>query len=231
MGEIIFCPLGLRQRPIRSGPPLVGAHQPVAHRRLVHDAGVLPLQPMVIPADDLVVVLMEWPLQVSRPAKQPLLWRIDIPEVVLCAQPMELVRVGVGSRAGIERYLDFLEGFFGALDGAVELPGMRHHEIHDERALTLLSEDVVEVDVLLVVGIPHRPAPEFLLRGRKFCWPVARLVNRAEDVEQIREGMKNATGVEVAKSEHAAIGAAGMVRKTGLQDQMYLPGRMPGYYK
>ncbi len=64
---------------------------------LVHDAGVLPLQPMVIPADDLVVMLMEWPLQVSRPGKQQLLWRIDIPEVVLCAQPMELVRVGVGS--------------------------------------------------------------------------------------------------------------------------------------
>src|SRR5260221_2443765 len=115
MGEKVFGPLRLRQRPIHSGPPLVGAHQPVAPRRLVHDAGVLPLQPMVIPADDLVVVLMEWPLQVSRPGKQQLLWRIDIPEVVLCAQPMELVRVGVGSRAGIARYLDYLEGLFRAL--------------------------------------------------------------------------------------------------------------------
>src|SRR6202048_5067589 len=97
MGEIVFCPLRLRQRPIRSGPALVGPPQPVANRRFVHDAGVLPLQPMVIPADDLVVVLMEWPLQVSRPGKQQLLWRIDILKVVLCAQPMELVSVGVGS--------------------------------------------------------------------------------------------------------------------------------------
>src|SRR6476661_8459704 len=73
MREIVLCPLRLRQRPIRSGPPLVGAHKPVAHRRFVHNPGVLPLQPMVIPADDLVVVLMEWSLQVSRPGKQQLL--------------------------------------------------------------------------------------------------------------------------------------------------------------
>src|ERR1700722_1584027 len=126
---------------------------------------------MVIPADDLVVVLMEWPLQVSRPGKQQLLLRIDIPEVVLRAQPMELVSVGVGSRAGIEWYLDFLEGLFRALDRAVRLPGMRHHEIHDERALALLRENVVEVDVLLVVRIPHGPAPELFLRGGMFGGP------------------------------------------------------------
>jgi len=43
---------------------------------------------MVIPADDLVVVLMKRPLQVSRPGKQQLLWRIDILKVVLCAEPV-----------------------------------------------------------------------------------------------------------------------------------------------
>src|ERR1700689_2146359 len=112
MGGMVFGPPRLRQRPIRSGPPLVGAHEPVAHRRIVHDAGILSLQPMIVPADDLVVVLMEWPLEVSRPGKQQLLRCIDILEVVLCAQPMELVAVGVGSRAGIEWYLDFLEGLF-----------------------------------------------------------------------------------------------------------------------
>src|ERR1700724_2763426 len=106
MGEVVFGPLRLRQRPIRSGPPLVGAHQPVTHRRLVHDAGVLPLQPMVIPADDLVVELMEWPLQVSWPGKQQLLRRIDILKIVLSAQPVKFVSVSVGSRAGIEWYLD-----------------------------------------------------------------------------------------------------------------------------
>src|ERR1700722_20071443 len=110
MGEIVFGPPRLRQRPIRSGPPLVGAHEPVAHRRIVHDAGVLTLQPMIVPADDLVVVLMEWPLQVSRPGKQQLLWRIDILKVVLGPQPMDLLGVGLFSRAGIERYLDFPEG-------------------------------------------------------------------------------------------------------------------------
>src|ERR1700729_1725025 len=97
MGEGVFGPLRLRQRPIRSGPPLVGSHKPVTHRRLVHDTGVLSLQPMVVPADNLIVVLIEWPLQVSRPSKQQLLWRIDILKVVLCAEPMELVSVSVGS--------------------------------------------------------------------------------------------------------------------------------------
>ena len=97
MGEIVFRPLRLRQRPIRPGSPLVGAHEPVAHRRFVHNAGVLPLQPMVIPPDDLVVVLMERPLQVSRSGKQQLLWRIDVLKIVLSAQPMELVGVSVGS--------------------------------------------------------------------------------------------------------------------------------------
>jgi hypothetical protein len=40
---------------------------------------------MVIPADDLVVVLMERPLQVSRPGEQQLLWGIDILKIVLSA--------------------------------------------------------------------------------------------------------------------------------------------------
>src|ERR1700732_5374973 len=97
MGEIVFRPLRLRQRPIRPGSPLVGAHEPVPPRRFVHNAGVLPLQPMVIPPDDLVVVLMERPLQVSRSGKQQLLWRIDVLKIVLSAQPMELVGVSVGS--------------------------------------------------------------------------------------------------------------------------------------
>src|SRR5438445_13617368 len=102
MGEKVFGPLRLRQWPIRSGPPFVGAHQPVAHRRLVHDAGVLPLQPMVVPADDLVVKLMERPLEMGRAGKEKLLWLVDVLEVMLSPEPMELVGVGIGARASIE---------------------------------------------------------------------------------------------------------------------------------
>src|SRR4029077_15435500 len=104
----------------------------------------------------------------------------------------------------------------------LELRGMRHHEIHDERTLPLLSKDVVEVDVLLVVRIPHRQTPELFLRGRKFCGPIAGLVNRAEYVEQIREGMKDATRIEVTESEHAAVRTARVVRKNGFQRGMSL---------
>ena len=104
---------------------------------------------------------------------------------------------------------------------------MRHHEIHDERALPLLSEDVVEVDVLLVVRIAHGEAPELFLCGRKLARPVARLVNRAEDIEQIREGVQNPAGIEVPESEHAAIRTARVVRKDGFQRRMSLRGRAP----
>src|SRR6266700_8026275 len=120
---------------------------------------------------------------------------------MLRAEPMKLVGVSVGSGSGIEWYFDFLEDLFRALDRAVELPGVRHHEIHDERALPLLSEDVVEVDVPFVVWIAHGEAPELFLCSRKLAGPVARLVNRAEDIEQIREGVQNPDGIEVAESE------------------------------
>jgi len=44
------------------------------------------------------------------------------------------------------------------------------------------GKDVVEIDVLFVVRVAHGQAPEFILCGGKLRWPVARLVNRAEDV-------------------------------------------------
>ena len=109
---------------------------------------------------------MERPLEVRRSGEEQLLRRIDVLEVVLRAEPMELVGVGIGSRARIERNLDLLEGLLGPLDGAVEFPGVRHHQIHDEGALPLLGEDVVEVDVLLEVRIAAWPrARGFLLGG------------------------------------------------------------------
>src|SRR5258707_10121734 len=100
---------------------------------------------------------------------------------------MKLVGVGISSRACVERYPDFLEDFLCALDSALELPGMRHHEIHDEGALSLLSEDVVEVDVLLVVRIAHGPAPELFLCGGELGPTGTPLMDRAEDVEPKRE--------------------------------------------
>jgi len=98
---------------------------------------------MVIPSDDLVVMLMERPLEVGRSGKDQFLWRIDVLEIVLRAEPMKLVGVGIRSGASVERYPDFLEEFLRALDSPIELPGVCHHEIHDERALPLLGEDVV----------------------------------------------------------------------------------------
>src|ERR1700716_1155442 len=121
--------------------------------------------------------------------------------------------MGMSSRASVKRYPDFLEEFFRALDSPAGLPGVRHHEIHDERALPLLSEDVVEVDVLLVVRISHGQAPEFFLCGGKLRGPITRLMDRAEDVEQIRERVQDPAGIEVTESEHAAIRAARVVRK------------------
>src|SRR5882757_5513211 len=140
---------------------------------------------------------------------------------------MKLVRVRISTRARVERDPDFLEGLFRALDGAVELPGVRHHEIHDERALPFLSEDVVEIDVLLVVRIAHGRAPELFLCGGKLRGPIARLMNRAEDVEQIREGVQNPAQIEVAESEHATVRAARVVWKDGFQREMSLRGGAP----
>src|SRR5262249_10235790 len=120
-----------------------------------------------------------------------------------------------------------LEDLLRAVDGAVELPGLRHHEIHDERALSLLREDVVEIDILLVVWIPHRLAPERFLSGGEFRWPVTPFINPAKDVEEIRERLQDAARIEVEKAEHAAIGAARVVGKDGLQCGMPLCGRAP----
>src|SRR5947209_874847 len=182
---------------------------------------------MVVPPDNLVVVLMEWPLKVGRSGENQLLRRIDVLEIVLRTEPMKLVGVGICSGARVKRYLDFLESFFRALDSSVEFPGVSHHEIHDERALPLLGEDVVEVDVLLEVRIPHSQAPEFFLGGGKLRGPVTGFMDRAEDVEQIREGVQDATGIEVAESEHAAIRAARVVRKDRFQRRMSLRGGAP----
>ena len=96
MGKVVFRSSRFWQRPIRSGSPLIGTHKPVTDRRLVHEAGILPLQLVAIPADDLVVVLMEWPLHLSRAGKQQLPGRNDILKIVLSTKPTELVSVGVG---------------------------------------------------------------------------------------------------------------------------------------
>ncbi len=84
-GKVILGPLRLRQWPVAASTPFVGAHHPVANRRFIHDTGLDTLQPVVIPTNDLVVVLMEWPFQMSRPREKQLAWLLDVPEVVLGA--------------------------------------------------------------------------------------------------------------------------------------------------
>ncbi len=105
------------------------------------------------------MVLMERTLKMRRAGEQQLLRLLDVLEVVLRAEPVELVGVRVGARAGVERDLDLLEGRFGALENTFRFPRLRQHQIHDESTLALLGEDVVQVDVLLVVGIAHGLAP------------------------------------------------------------------------
>src|SRR5262249_55210526 len=97
MREVVLCPLRLWQRPIGSGSPLVRSHEPVAHRRLIHDASVLSLQPVIVPPDDLVVMLVEWPFEVRRSGEDQLFRRVDVLEIVLRTEPMKLVGVRIGS--------------------------------------------------------------------------------------------------------------------------------------
>src|ERR1700688_1131333 len=104
---------------------------------------------------------------------------------------------------------------------------MCHHEIHDERPLALLSENVVEGDVLLVVRIPHGSAPELFLRGGKFRARGTRLMNRAEDVEQRRKAVQDPARIEIPESKHAAIRAASVVGKDRFQRRMSLRGGAP----
>ena len=101
-----------------------------------------------------------------RPCEQQLLRCFDVLEVVLCAEPVELVGVGVSSRARVERNFDLPENCLGPRYGTVEFPRMRHHQVHDERPLTLLGQDVVEIDVLFEIGIAHGLAPKSFVLGR-----------------------------------------------------------------
>src|SRR4029077_9378705 len=93
--------------------------------------------------------------------------------------------------------------------------------------LSLLRQDVVEIDVLLEVRVLHGPAPELFFRGRKLAGAITGFVDRTEDVEQIREAVQDSAGVEIAESEHAAIRTAGVVWKDGFQRGMSLGGGAP----
>jgi len=55
--------------------------------------------------------------------KKQSLWCIDVLEIVLRAEPMKLVGVGISSRARVEWYFDFLENLFRAFDRSVDLQG------------------------------------------------------------------------------------------------------------
>src|SRR5271169_1522319 len=98
--------------------------------------------------------------------------------------------------------------------------------VHDKGSLSLLRQDVLEIRIHLEIGIRHCVAKQRLLLWRQFSRHATRLVHRAEDVEKIRKTVENAAGIEVAKAEHAAVGAASVVRKDRLESRMAL-GRGP----
>ncbi len=68
--QIELGPLCLRQRPVGAGSPFVGAHDPVAHGRLVHDTGVDVFEPIVVPAQNFAVQGVEGALQMRRTDEQ-----------------------------------------------------------------------------------------------------------------------------------------------------------------
>ena len=97
------CSTAFRQRPILTVAPLVCAHHPDFDRRLVQDAGVLPFEPVVVPAQDFIVEGMERPLQVCRPGDEGLLRHaMDFLKPLLAALQMQLVCVGVPAGARVE---------------------------------------------------------------------------------------------------------------------------------
>ena len=82
--QIALHPLGSRQRPFRLIAPLVDALDEHANGRLVHDAGVDSLKPMIVPADDELRILAPGPFFRSEGFDHEFLGRlnalIDIPE-------------------------------------------------------------------------------------------------------------------------------------------------------
>ncbi len=146
---------------------------------------------------------------------------------MLRAEPVQLVGVGISARTGIKWNLDFLVRFLRNLDCSIGLPRLNHGMVHDKRTLSLLRQNVVEVGVHLEIGIRHGGGEQLFLFRRKVSRDVAVLVHRAEHVEQVGESMQEAARVEIAKSKHAAIGAAGIVREDRLESRMPLSGGAP----
>lgn len=91
--EVEFRPLRFRQRPFLGLLPLARILDEKLHRRLVHDAGIDALQPVVEPAQGLVGVLVHRPVEIVRrpdgqPARpRPVLERLDIARQVQTVHP------------------------------------------------------------------------------------------------------------------------------------------------
>ena len=78
------------------------------------------------------------------------------------------------------------------------------------------------MDMCLVVRICHCGFPVLLLLRRQLGGDAVRFVNNAEHIKKIRKGVKHAAGVEIAKAEPPAVGAAGVKRKNRFQGRMVL---------
>ncbi len=152
---------------------------------------------------------------------------LHILKIVLRSEPMQFVGISIGSRSRIKRDLDLLEGLLRSFDGPVRLPRRDHGTVHDEGALSLLSEDIVEVRVHLEIRVRHGRGEQLFLFRRKLSRHIAVLMDGAEHVEQIRERVEDAAWIKVAEAEHAPVSAAGVVRKDGLESRMPLRGGAP----
>ena len=112
------------------------------------------------------MILVERSLQVGWTSEeQSLVGLRDVLEEILRTVPVHLVRVGVSSRSRIEWDLDLLIDFFSFIDSSIGLPRMGENIVHSDRALALLGQNIVEIDVLFEIGVAQ-PA-DHAIRARR----------------------------------------------------------------
>ncbi len=140
---------------------------------------------------------------------------------------MQLVSVCVRAGAGIERDAQVLKRLFRICDVFVFCPWLGQRLVHQGSALAFLRQDIVEIGVDLIVRVGHRGFPILLWLGWELAGDAARFVDHTEHIEEIRKGVENTTGIEIAETEGPAVGAAGVIRKDRLQSWVMLQGCAP----
>ena len=215
--QVKLAPLRFRQRPILAGAPLIGAHHPDFDRRLVEDPGVLALEPVVVPAQDLIVEGMERPLQMRRPGDEELLRHaLDFLKPLLAALQMQLVSVGVPARARVKGDLDPRHFLFGLFHDVVWIVRIEHGVVDQRHGLAFFHDDVEDVRIHHQVGIAHGRAPELVGVAGELAGLAAIDVIDGAAVEQEHHRVDHAAWIEVAKSP-LPVGAHRVVGEDRLQ--------------